>query len=50
MRYKVDWDCVDPGGTSLCGPDFAKNGGVFVDARVTVHGETAPVSVKGADY
>lgn len=41
MRYKVDWDCVDPGGNTLSGNDIKKNGGVIVDTRINVHGETA---------
>ena len=48
MRYKVDWDSVDPGGnTSSNG--IKKNGGVIVDTRINVHGETAHVTVKGTD-
>ena len=50
MRYKVDWDCVDPGGNTLSGNDIKKNGGVIVDTRINVHGETTHVTVKGADY
>ena len=49
MRYKVDWDCVDPGGNTLSGNDIKKNGGVIVDTRINVHGETSHVTVKGAD-
>ena len=49
MRYKVDWDCVDPGGNMLSGNDIKKNGGVIVDTRINVHGETAHVTVKGTD-
>ena len=49
MRYKVDWDCVDPGGNTLSGNDIKKNGGVIVDTRINVHGETAHVTVKGTD-
>lgn len=49
MCYKVDWDCVDPGGNTLSGNDIKKNGGVIVDTRINVHGETAHVTVKGAD-
>lgn len=49
MRYKVDWDSVDPGGNTLSGNDIKKNGGVIVDTRINVHGETAHVTVKGAD-
>lgn len=49
MRYKVDWDCVDPGENTLSGNDIKKNGGVIVDTRINVHGETAHVTVKGTD-
>lgn len=49
MRYKVDWDNVDPGG-NISSNGIKKNGGVIVDTRINVHGETAHVTVKGADY
>lgn len=48
MRYKVDWDSVDPGG-NISSNGIKKNGGVIVDTRINVHGETAHVTVKGAD-
>lgn len=48
MRYKVDWDSVDPGG-NISNNGIKKNGGVIVDTRINVHGETAHVTVKGTD-
>lgn len=48
MRYKVDWDSVDPGG-NISSNGIKKNGGVIVDTRINVHGETAHITVKGAD-
>ena len=48
MRYKVDWDSVDPGG-NISSNGIKKNGGVIVDTRINVHGETAHVTVKGTD-
>ena len=48
MRYKVDWDNVDPGG-NISSNGIKKNGGVIVDTRINVHGETAHVTVKGTD-
>lgn len=48
MRYKVDWDSVDPGG-NISNNGIKKNGGVIVDTRINVHGETAHITVKGTD-
>ena len=48
MRYKVDWDSVDPGG-NISSNGIKKNGGVIVDTRINVHGETAHITVKGTD-
>lgn len=45
MRYKVDWDCVDPGGNTLSTNKITTNGGVIVDTRINIHAETANVSL-----
>ena len=37
LRYKVDWDNVDPGGNTTSGNPITGNGGVIVDLRVNVH-------------
>lgn len=39
MRYKIDWDNVDPGGNISKGNSIVKNGGVIVDTRLIVHGD-----------
>lgn len=37
LRYKVDWDNVDPGGNMTSANAITSNGGVIIDARVNVH-------------
>ncbi len=37
LRYKVDWDNVDPGGNTTSGNPITQNGGVIIDVRVNVH-------------
>ena len=49
MRYKIDWDCVDPGGNTAAGNDILKNGGVIVDTRINIHGETVHVTALAND-
>lgn len=39
MRYKVDWDCMDPAGRTEDGNGILKNGGAICDILVNVHGE-----------
>ena len=45
IRYKVDWDNVDPGGNNGSTNKITKNGGVIVDTRINIHGATANVSL-----
>lgn len=37
MRYKVDWDAVDPGGNIAAGNRITANGGGIVDVLVNIH-------------
>ena len=45
MRYKIDWDNVDPGGNNSSANPITKNGGVIVDTRINIHGENANISL-----
>ena len=49
MRYKIDWDNVDPGGNMSENNNLRKNGGVVVDTRINVHGEKAHVKVNSTN-
>lgn len=40
MRYKVDWDNLDPAGSS----EIVKHGGGYVDVMLDVHGDKVTVS------
>lgn len=40
MRYKVDWDCVDPGGNTSSTNKISDNGGIIVDTRINIHNTT----------
>lgn len=44
MRYKIDWDNVDPGGNPGPSNKITDNGGVIVDTRINVHGTTVNLS------
>lgn len=39
MRYKVDWDCVDPGGNTATGNLITGNGGALIDVLVNIHAD-----------
>ena len=45
MRYKVDWDNVDPGGNNGTQNKITTNGGVIVDTRINIHGAKANISL-----
>ena len=36
MRFKVDWNCIDPAGCAEEDEDIVKNGGAIVDVRLLV--------------
>ena len=48
MRYKVDWDNVDPGGNNGPSNKITTNGGVIVDTRINIHGDNVSLSVHNA--
>ncbi len=37
MRFKVDWNDIEPGGSTVENNDIVKNGGAIVDVRLLVH-------------
>lgn len=46
MRYKIDWDAIDPAGRVDASNNIIQNGGGIVDVRLRVHaGEAARVTV-----
>lgn len=44
MRYKIDWDNVDPGGNNNEGNLIWKNGGSITDIRLNIHGDEINLS------
>lgn len=44
LRYKVDWDCVDPAGNADPSNSIWANGGNVVDVMVNLHGDNCLVS------
>ncbi len=42
MRYKVDWDDIDAGGSTV--QNIADNGGAIVDTRLNVHADEVSIS------
>ena len=48
IRYKIDWNCVDPGGNTASSNTITANGGIIVDTRVCVHEDYVTVS-RGTD-
>lgn len=43
MRYKVDWDNVDPGGSTATGNLITNNGGALIDVLVNIHADNVDV-------
>ena len=43
IRYKVDWDNVDPGGNTSSSNLITSNGGIIVDTRLNVHGDSVTI-------
>ena len=43
MRFKVDWNCLDPGGNINEGNTLQGNGGGIVDVRLNVHADEVSV-------
>lgn len=44
LRYKVDWNSLDPAGNMAGDNSIKTNGGVIVDTRLNVHGDKVRVS------
>lgn len=44
MRFKVDWDCIDPAGNIDQGNSIISNGGGIIDIRLNVHGDYCNVN------
>lgn len=44
MRFKVDWDCIDPAGNVDQGNSIISNGGGIIDIRLNVHGDYCNVN------
>lgn len=49
IRYKIDWNCVDPGGNDASDNLITTNGGVIVDTRINIHGTTATITDKTSE-
>lgn len=43
MRYKVDWDNVDPGGSTATTNLITNNGGALIDVLVNIHADNVDV-------
>lgn len=43
MRFKVDWNCIDPAGNADPGNLILNNGGGIVDVRLNVHADEVSV-------
>ena len=39
MRFKLDWDCIDPAGSTKAGNELVTNGGVVIDVSLQVSKE-----------
>lgn len=44
MRYKVDWDNIDPRGNASSDNNIVHNGGAIADVRLNVHGDSVKVN------
>lgn len=44
MRYKVDWNCIDPAGNTASGNEILANGGGIVDVLLDIHGDEVKVT------
>lgn len=44
-RTKIDWDNIDPAGSTVTNNDIIKNGGNIVDYLINVHGDEVSLSV-----
>jgi len=44
IRYKVDWNCLDPGGNTSSDNYIVSNGGAIVDVRLNIHDDSVNVN------
>ncbi len=44
LRFKVDWDCIDPAGNISSGNSILGNGGAIADIRLNIHGDFCNVN------
>lgn len=44
LRFKVDWNCIDPAGNMASGNDIIGNGGGIIDVRLNIHGDYCNVN------
>lgn len=44
MRYKVDWNCADPGGNVTEANNILHNGGGVIDIRLNIHEDTVTIN------
>ncbi len=44
IRFKVDWNSIDAGGSIASGNDIVSNGGVIADVRLNVHDDLCNVT------
>lgn len=44
MRYKIDWNDIDPGGSIATGNHIISNGGGIVDVLLNIHGDQCNVN------
>ncbi len=45
MRYKIDWDDIDPAGSTAAGNTILKNGGVIIDTKLNVHEDQVALTI-----
>lgn len=44
LRYKIDWDEIDPAGNTTESNNIVKNGGAIIDTRLNIHGDEVTIS------
>ena len=49
MRYKVDWDSMDPAGRKEDGNGILKNGGAICDILLNLHGEVCALQTEATN-
>lgn len=47
IRFKVDWNNIDPAGSTDSGNPIVGNGGAIIDTRLNVHGDEVTISRVG---